>query len=56
MTNTITSALGSSIGFIQLKLYDFDQGEIDFEKILNERFQSVDAPQNINHTNLTLLH
>jgi transposase-like protein len=48
MSSTITSALGSSIGFIQLKLSDYDQGEIDFEKILNERFQSAETPQNVN--------
>ncbi len=48
MSSTITSALGSSIGFIQLKLSDYDQREIDFKKILNERFQSVETRQNVN--------
>jgi len=48
MTSTITSALSSSIGFIQLKLSDFDQDEIDFEKIVDERFQSMETPHNVN--------
>jgi hypothetical protein len=41
MSNTITSAFSSSIGFIQLKLSDFGQEEIDFGKILDERFQTL---------------
>jgi transposase-like protein/DNA-directed RNA polymerase subunit RPC12/RpoP len=48
MSSTITSALSSSIGFIQLKLSDFGQEEIDFEKILDERFQNVETPRNVN--------
>ena len=48
MKSTITSALSSSIGFIQLKLSDFGQEEIDFEKILDERFQNVETPRNVN--------
>src|SRR5665648_1031628 len=48
MTSTITSALSFSIGFIQLKLSDFDQDEIDFEKIVGERFQSMETPHNVN--------
>ena len=35
MTNTIVSTLSSSIGFIQLKLSDFDQKEIDFNDVVN---------------------
>jgi transposase-like protein len=48
MTSTITSALSSSIGFIQLKLTDYDQKEIDFDKIINQRFKNVKTPRNIN--------
>jgi transposase-like protein len=48
MTNTIVSTLSSSIGFIQLKLSDFGQEEIDFEKIINERFQNVETSRNVN--------
>ncbi|MBU4607078.1 MAG: transposase family protein [Methanobacterium sp.] len=54
MSNTTISTLSSSIGFIQLKLSDFDQEEIDFKKIIDERFQSVETPQKINQ-NLELL-
>ena len=45
MTNTIVSTLSSSIGFIQLKLSDYDQKEIDFDKIINQRFKKVETPQ-----------
>ena len=48
MTNTIVSTLSSSIGFIQLKLSDFDQENIDFEKIINERFQNIEPSRNVN--------
>jgi len=48
MTSTITSALSSSIGFIQLKLSDFGQEEIDFGKIIDERFQNVETSRNVN--------
>src|ERR1039457_1236351 len=48
MSSTITSALNSSIGFIQLKLSDFGQEEIDFGKILDERFQNVETSRNVN--------
>jgi transposase-like protein len=48
MTNTIISTLSSSIGFIQLKLSDFDQEKIDFKKIIVKRFQNVDTPRNVN--------
>ena len=37
MTNTIVSTLSSSIGFIQLKLTDYDQKEIDFDKIIKSK-------------------
>jgi transposase-like protein len=47
MTNTITSTLSSSIGFIQLKLTDYGQKEIDFDKIINQRFKNVETPSNI---------
>src|ERR1039458_7365582 len=47
MTNTIASTLSSSIGFIQLKLTDYGQKEIDFDKIINQRFQNVETPSNI---------
>jgi len=48
MTSTITSALSSSIEFIQLKLSDYDQKEIEFEKIIKERFQKVETNRNLN--------
>jgi hypothetical protein len=54
MTNTIVSTLSSSIGFIQLKLTDYDQKEIDFDKIINQRFQNVETPPNV-HQKLELL-
>jgi hypothetical protein len=47
MTNTIASTLSSSIGFIQLKLTDYGQKEIDFDKIINQRVQNVETPSNI---------
>src|ERR1039458_7032224 len=47
MTNTIVSTLSSSIGFIQLKLSDYDQKEIDFDKIINRRFKNVETPPNV---------
>jgi transposase-like protein len=47
MSNTITSTLSSSIEFIQLKLTDYNQKEIDFDKIINQRFQNVETPPNI---------
>jgi transposase-like protein len=48
MTNTIVSTLSSSIDFIQLKLTDYGQEKMDFEKIIEERFQNVDTPRNLN--------
>ena len=48
MTSEIISTLSSSIGVIQLKLSDFDQAQIDFEKIIHERFQNVETPRNVN--------
>ena len=48
MCNTLISTLSSSIGVIQLKLSDFDQAQIDFEKIIHERFQNVETPRNVN--------
>jgi hypothetical protein len=45
MTNTIASTLSSSIGFIQLKLSDYDQKEIDFDKIINQRFKTLKHPR-----------
>ena len=47
MSNTITSTLSSSIEFIQLKLSDYGQKEINFDKIINQRFQNVEIPSNI---------
>jgi len=54
MTNTIVSTLSSSIGFVQLKLSDYDQKEIDFDKIINKRFKNVKTPPNV-HQKLELL-
>ncbi|HSP86530.1 MAG TPA: transposase family protein [Ignavibacteriaceae bacterium] len=48
MTNTIVSTLSSSIGIIQLKLSDFGQKKIDFEKVTAERFQSLETSRNVN--------
>jgi transposase-like protein len=48
MCNTLISTLSSSIGVIQLKLSDFDQAQIDFEKIIDERFQNVETPRKVN--------
>jgi transposase-like protein len=54
MISTIVSTLSSSIGFIQLKLSDYDQKEIYFDKIINQRFKNVETPPNI-HQKLELL-
>jgi hypothetical protein len=48
MTSTITSALSSYIGFIQLKLSDYGQEKIEFKNIIIERFQKVETTRNIN--------
>jgi transposase-like protein len=48
MCNTLISTFSSSIGVIQLKLSDFDQAQIDFEKIIDERFQNLETPRNVN--------
>lgn len=48
MTSEITSALSSSIGFVQLKLSDYDQEKIDFKTIIKERFQKVNTSRNVN--------
>src|SRR5665648_1238788 len=48
MSSTITSTLSSSIEFIQLKLTDYGQEKMDFEKIIRERFQNVDTTRNVN--------
>ena len=48
MFSTITSALSSSIEFIQLKLTDYGQEKIEFENIIEERFQKVETARNIN--------
>jgi hypothetical protein len=47
MTNGIISTLSSSIGVIQLKFSDFGSMNIDPEKIIDERFQNVETPRNI---------
>ncbi len=54
MTNTVIPTLNCCIDSIQLKLCDFGMEEIDFEKILNERFQRGETPRNVNK-NLSLL-
>jgi len=51
MCNTIISTLGSSINFIQLKLSNFGSMKIDFERILDERFQNVETSRNVNQKN-----
>jgi hypothetical protein len=51
MCNTIISTFSSSINFIQLKLSDFGSMKIDFEKILDERFQNVETSRNVNQKN-----
>ena len=48
MTNKYKSALNSNINFIQVKLFDFDDGEIDREKIISERLNKVPEIENIN--------
>jgi len=53
MTSTIVSTLSSSIGFIQLKLTDYDQKEFAFDNIINQRFKTVETPLNI-HQKLEL--
>jgi len=48
MSNTIISTLSSSIGVIQLKLTDCGPMKIGFENIIEERFQNVKRPRNVN--------
>lgn len=37
MPNINKSALNNNLDFIQLKLYDFSDEKIDYEKIISER-------------------
>ncbi len=48
MSNTTISTLSSSIDSIQLKLSDCGPMKIDFEKIIDDRFQNVKTPRNVN--------
>ena len=48
MTNKYKSALNSNINFIQVKLFDFNDGKIDREKIISERLNKVPEIENIN--------
>ena len=48
MTNKYKSALNSNINFIQVKLFDFDDGKINREKIISERLNKVPEIENIN--------
>jgi hypothetical protein len=48
MCNTLISTLSSSIGVIQLKLTDCSPMKIGFENIIEERFQNVKTPRNVN--------
>ncbi len=50
MTNEIIHTLNCFIDSIQLKLSDFGLEKPDFGKILINRFQSVETPQNVNQT------
>jgi transposase-like protein len=48
MTNNIIPTLSSCIDSIQLNLFDFGVGKPKFEQVLTNRFQSIDAPRNVN--------
>jgi transposase-like protein len=48
MLNNIISTLSSCIASIQLNLFDFGVGKPKFEQVLTNRFQSIDAPRNVN--------
>ena len=51
MPNINKSALNNNLDFIQLKLYDFSDEKIDYEKIISER---LNKSQNIENTNQKL--
>lgn len=48
MTNKYKSALNSNINFIQVKLFDFNDGKINREKIILERLNKSPEIENIN--------
>lgn len=48
MTKQILNALNSNIDFIQLKLFDFSDENIDQEKIISERLNKVPNFENTN--------
>ena len=48
MTKQIVSVLNSNIDFIQLKLYDFSDENIDQEKIISERLNKTPKIENSN--------
>lgn len=48
MTNKYKSALNTNINFIQVKLFDFDDGKINREKIISERLDKSPEIENIN--------
>ena len=51
MTKQNKSALNSNLNFIQLKLFDFSEEKIDYEKIISER---LNKSPNIENTNQKL--
>ena len=51
MPNINKSALNNNLDFIQLKLYDFSDEKIDYEKIISER---LNKSPNIENTNQKL--
>lgn len=51
MTKQNKFVLNSNLNFIQLKLFDFSEEKIDYEKIISER---LNKSQNIENTNQKL--
>lgn len=51
MTKQNKFALNSNLNFIQLKLFDFSEEKIDYEKIISER---LNKSPNIENTNQKL--
>ena len=48
MTKQNKFVLNSNLNFIQLKLFDFSEEKIDYEKIISERLNKSQNIENIN--------
>ena len=49
MFSEIKTTLESNIGSLQLNLFDCGMEKPKFEKVLTNRFQSIETPRNVNH-------